>query len=100
MTSLHAPTTRRTCMKRLITGLTAALALAFVGTARADDTKATESKSTTQKSETTKDAPSPYTDTSKEGMGGSGTTTKAEKKSTKEKETTTKTDEAKTTPAK
>ena len=33
-------------MKRLITGLTAALALALVGTARADDTKTTESKST------------------------------------------------------
>ena len=51
-------------MKRLITGLTAALALAVVGTARADDTKATtDSKSTTQKSD-------------------QGTTTKTEKKAT------------------
>jgi len=33
-------------MKRLITALTAAAALGFVGTARADETKTTESKST------------------------------------------------------
>jgi len=70
-------------MKRLIIGLTSALVLAFVGTARADDTKSTESKSTTQKSEATKEA----TPSTHEGMGGSGTATKAEKKSTtKEKE--------------
>ncbi len=57
-------------MKRLITGLTAALALAVVGTARADDTKATtESKSTTKKS-------------------GEGTSSKTEKKSTTEEKGT------------
>jgi len=80
-------------MKRFIIGLTAALALVFVGTARADDTKTTE-KSTTQKSTELKDKDTaPTTDT---GMGGSGSTTKTEKKSTKEEKT--KTDDAKAAP--
>ena len=50
-------------MKRFIIGLTAALALVFVGTARAEDTKTTE-KSTTQKStEATKDKETKTDDT-------------------------------------
>src|SRR5262249_61859056 len=97
MNSFHAPSTGRTCMKRIIIGLSAALALAFVGTARADDTKTTE-KSTTQKStdakKDTKDT-SPYT-TQDTGMGGSGSATKSEKKTTTEKET--KSDDAKAAP--
>ena len=88
-------------MKRIIIGLTAALALVFVGTARADDTKSSESKSTTQKSETKKDT-APYTqDTNKEGMGGSGsasTTTKSEKKTTTH-DKDTKADDTKAAPA-
>ena len=90
-------------MKRIIIGLTAALALVFVGTARADDTKSSESKSTTQKSETTKDTTAPYTqDTAKDGMGGSGatsTTTKSEKKTTT-KDKDRKVDDTKAAPAK
>jgi FtsZ-interacting cell division protein ZipA len=83
-------------MKRVIIGLTAALALVFMGTARADDTKSSESKSkTTEKSEATKEAsPSTTQDT---GMGGSGTATKSEKKTTEKKETKTD-DAAKTAP--
>ena len=44
-------------MKRLIAGLTAALALALVGSARADDTSTTKDKTTekSQKKTTTKD---------------------------------------------
>jgi hypothetical protein len=38
-------------MKRIIVGVTAALALALVGTARADDTQSSESKSTVKKSD-------------------------------------------------
>jgi hypothetical protein len=86
-------------MKRIIIGLTAALALAFVGVARADDTKSTDKSSTQKSSDATKEA-SPYgsTDTSKEGTGGSGMTTKGEKKSTKDKDAT-KADDATKTPA-
>jgi len=72
-------------MKRLIIGMTAALALAFVGTARADDTKATtESKSTTKKSD---DGTTMKTEkkTEQKGTGGSDSTYSTEKK--------TKTDE-------
>jgi len=88
-------------MKRLITALTAATALAFVGTARADDTKTSESKSTvkhkddgtssTKVEKKSTDNPSgmsnkttdksTYTkDVDKNSMGG--TTTKVEKKAT------------------
>jgi hypothetical protein len=81
-------------MKRLIIGLTAALALAFVGTARADDTKTTEKTTTQKSSEATKDGTAPTTDT---GMGGSGASTKTEKKTTT-KEEKTKSDDAKATP--
>src|SRR5215813_5051312 len=96
MNSFHAPSTGRTCMKRFIIGLTAALALAFVGTARADDTKTTESKTTTQKSsDATKDATKDTATTQDTGMGGSGSATKTEKKTTKE----TKTDDSKAAPA-
>ena len=86
-------------MKRLITGLTAALALALVGTARADDTKTTESKSTVKHKDdgtgsvkvekTSKNDPkgmasstsdtSTYTKDVDKNMSG-GTTTKVEKK--------------------
>jgi hypothetical protein len=90
-------------MKRIIIGLTAALALVLVGTARADDTKSTESKSTTQKTET-KDTTAPYTqDTAKDGMGGSGatsTTTKSEKKTTTKDKDTKADDTTKAAPAK
>jgi hypothetical protein len=88
-------------MKRLITGLTAALALALVGTARADDTKTTESKSTVKQKDdgtgsvkvekkstndpsgaanSTTDKSTYDKDVSKNSMGGK--TTKVEKKST------------------
>ena len=88
-------------MKRLITALTAAAALGFVGTARADETKTTESKSTVkekndgtsstkvEKKSTTDPSgaansttdKSTYTkDVDKNSMGG--TTTKVEKKAT------------------
>ena len=88
-------------MKRLITGLTAALALALVGTARADDTKTTESKSTVKQKDdgtgsvkvekkstndpsgaanSTKDTSTYTKDVDKNSMGGK--TTKVEKKAT------------------
>ena len=88
-------------MKRLIIGLTAATALAFVGTARADDTKTTsESKSTAKQKDdgtgsmkaekktttdpkgagSTTDSSTYSKDVSKNTMGG--TTTKTEKKAT------------------
>ncbi len=88
-------------MKRLIIGMTAAMALALTGTARAaDDTKTTESKTTVKhnddgtgqvKSEkstktsakgsgSTKDSSTYTKDVSKNTMGG--TTTKTEKKAT------------------
>ncbi|MGZ6077246.1 MAG: hypothetical protein ACXWK6_05520 [Myxococcaceae bacterium] len=88
-------------MKRLITGLTAALALALVGTARADDTKTTDSKTTVKQKDdgtgsvkvekkstndpsgaanSTKDKSTYTKDVDKNSMGG--TTTKVEKKST------------------
>ncbi len=88
-------------MKRLIIGMTAAMALALSGSARAaDDTKTTESKTTVKhnddgtgqvKSEkstktsakgagSTKDSSTYTKDASKNTMGG--TTTKTEKKST------------------
>ena len=88
-------------MKRLITGLTAALALALVGTARADDTKTAESKTTVQQKDdgtgsvkvekkstndpsgaanSTKDSSTYSKDVEKNSMGGK--TTKVEKKST------------------
>ena len=88
-------------MKRLITGLTAALALALVGTARADDTKTSESKSTVKQKDdgtgsvkvekkstndpsgaanSTTDKSTYDKDVSKNSMGGK--TTKVEKKST------------------
>ena len=86
-------------MKRVIIGITAAMALALVGTARADDTKTSESKSTVKhnddgtgsvkvekKSKTdpkgaanaTSDT-STYTKDVDKNMSG-GTTTKVEKK--------------------
>jgi hypothetical protein len=86
-------------MKRLIIGMTAAMALAFTGMARADDTKTTESKTTVKhnadgtgsvKSEkksksdpggamnSTKDTSTYTKDVDKNSMGG--TTTKVEKK--------------------
>lgn len=86
-------------MKRFIIGLTAALALVFVGTARADDTKTTE-KSTTQKSTDTMKDTAATPSSQDTGMGGSGTTTKSEKKSTKEKESKTDDTKAATPPAK
>lgn len=88
-------------MKRLITGLTAALALALVGTARADDTKTTESKTTVKQKDdgtgsvkvekkstnnpsgaanSTTDKNTYDKDVSKNSMGGK--TTKVEQKST------------------
>jgi hypothetical protein len=88
-------------MKRLITGLTAALALALVGTARADDTKTTESKATVKQKDdgtgsvkvekkatndpsgaanSTTDKSTYEKDVSKNSMGGK--TTKVEKKAT------------------
>jgi hypothetical protein len=87
-------------MKRIITGLTAALALAFVGSARADETQTTDKKTTTKKNDDgtmsvksrrrspqTPRCGNATTDTStykkevdKNSMGG--TTTKVEKKST------------------
>ncbi|MGZ6132508.1 MAG: hypothetical protein ACXWLF_10795 [Myxococcaceae bacterium] len=88
-------------MKRLITGLTAALALALVGTARADDTKTTDSKTTVKQKDdgtgsvkvekkstndpsgaanSTTDKSTHTKDVDKNSMGG--TTTKVEKKST------------------
>jgi hypothetical protein len=42
------------CMKRVLTGITAALALALVGTAWADDLKTSDTKSTVKKDEATK----------------------------------------------
>src|ERR1700759_4553169 len=86
-------------MKRTIIGMTAAMALAFTGMARADDTKTTESKTTVKhnadgtgsvKSEkksksdpggamnSTKDTSTYTKDVDKNSMGG--TTTKVEKK--------------------
>ena len=86
-------------MKRLIIGMTAAMALALTGTARADDTKTTESKTTAKhnadgtgsvksekKSKTdpkggmnaTTDSSTYSKDVDKNTMGG--TTTKVEKK--------------------
>jgi len=86
-------------MKRLIIGMTAAMALALTGVARADDTKTTETKTTakhnadgtgsvkTEKSSktdpagamnSTKDTSSYSKDVDKNSMGG--TTTKVEKK--------------------
>ncbi|HUM10596.1 MAG TPA: hypothetical protein VLT82_06575 [Myxococcaceae bacterium] len=87
-------------MKRLIIGMTAAMALALVGTARADDlTKTTESKTTVKKNadgtssvktekksktdpagaaNATTDTSTYTKDTDKNSMGG--TTTKVEKK--------------------
>jgi len=86
-------------MKRLIIGMTAAMALALTGTARADDTKTTESKTsvkqnadvtgsvkTEKKAKTdpggamnsTKDTSTYSKDVDKNSMGG--TTTKVEKK--------------------
>ncbi|RPH68154.1 MAG: hypothetical protein EHM78_19830 [Myxococcaceae bacterium] len=86
-------------MKRLIIGMTAAMALALTGTARADDTKTTESKTTVKHSEdgtgsvksekkaksdpkggmnATTDSSTYSKDVDKNTMGG--TTTKVEKK--------------------
>jgi len=86
-------------MKRLIIGMTAAMALALTGTARADDTKTTESKTTVKQSEdgtgsvksekkaksdpkggmnATTDSSTYSKDVDKNTMGG--TTTKVEKK--------------------
>ena len=86
-------------MKRLIIGMTAAMALAFTGVARADDTKTSESKTTakhnadgtgsvktekTSKSDpsgtmnSTTDKSTYSKDVDKNSMGG--TTTKVEKK--------------------
>ena len=86
-------------MKRLIIGMTAAMALAFTGTARADDKSTTESKSTVKHNEdgtgsvksekksksdpggamnSTTDKSTYDKDVSKNTMGG--TTTKTEKK--------------------
>jgi hypothetical protein len=63
-------------MKRLITGLAAALALAFVGTARADDTKAsTETKTTTKKSDDGTMKTEKKATTEEKGTGGSSTET-------------------------
>lgn len=88
-------------MKRLIIGMTAALSLALVGTARAEETKTTESKATVKQNDDgtgsvkvekkaktdPKGAANATTDTStytkdvdKNSMGG--TTTKTEKKAT------------------
>lgn len=88
-------------MKRIITGLTAALALAFVGSARADETQTTTSKTTVKKNtdgtqavksekktttdpkgtgNATTDTTTYSKDVDKNSMGG--TTTKVEKKST------------------
>ncbi|HEY1907226.1 MAG TPA: hypothetical protein VGG91_14365 [Myxococcaceae bacterium] len=75
-------------MKRLIIGMTAALALAVVGTARADDTKAaTESKSTTTKSD---DGTTMKTEkkTEQKGTGGSDTSSYSTEKKTKTDEKT------------
>jgi hypothetical protein len=84
-------------MKRFIIGLTAALALVFVGTARADDTKTKEKSTTEKKTDATKDTAATPQDT---GMGGSGSATKSEKKSTHEKESKTDDTKAATPPAK
>ena len=86
-------------MKRLIIGMTAAMALALTGTARADDTKTTESKSTVKHNDdgtgsvktekkaktnpkggmnSTTDSSTYTKDVDKNSMGG--TTTKVEKK--------------------
>jgi hypothetical protein len=86
-------------MKRLITGLTAALALALVGTARADDTKTSESKTSVKQKDdgtgsvkvekkstndpsgaanSTKDTSTYSKDVDQNSMGGK--TTKVEKK--------------------
>jgi hypothetical protein len=51
MNTFHAAEQGRTCMKRILIGLTAALALALVGTARADDTKTSESKTSVKKND-------------------------------------------------
>jgi hypothetical protein len=88
-------------MKRIITALTAATALTFVGAARADDTKTSESKSTVKQkddgtsstkvekkstdnpsgvSNKTTDKSTYAKDVDKNSMGG--TTTKVEKKAT------------------
>lgn len=61
-------------MNRLIPTLAAALALAFVGTARADDTKAsTETKSTTTKSDDGTTKTEKKSTTQEKGTGGSST---------------------------
>jgi hypothetical protein len=94
-----ATATGRLCMKKLIIGMTAAMALAFTGVARADDTKTTETKTTAKhhndgtssvktekKSKTdpsggmnsTTDTSTYKKDVDKNSMGG--TTTKVEKK--------------------
>lgn len=86
-------------MKRLIIGMTAGMALAFAGTARADDTKSTESKTTVKQKDdgtgsvktekkaksdpaggmnSTTDKSTYSKDVDKNTMGG--TTTKVEKK--------------------
>jgi hypothetical protein len=86
-------------MKRLIIGMTAAMALALTGTARADDTKTSESKTTVKQNEdgtgsvksekktksdpsgamnATTDSSTYKKDVDKNTMGG--TTTKVEKK--------------------
>ena len=86
-------------MKRLIIGMTAAMALAFTGTARADDTKTSESKTTVKHNDdgtgsmktekksksdpsggmnSTTDKSTYSKDVDKNTMGG--TTTKVEKK--------------------
>ena len=86
-------------MKRLIIGMTAAMALAFTGMARADDTKTSENKTTVKQNEdgtgsvksekkaksdpsgamnSTKDRSTYSKDVDKNSMGG--TTTKVEKK--------------------
>jgi hypothetical protein len=88
-------------MRKVIIGLTAGLALALVGVARADDTTTTQSKTTTKKNadgtsshksekksthdpkgmgNATTDKSTVTSDTDKNAMGG--TTTKIEKKST------------------
>jgi hypothetical protein len=66
-------------MRRVIIGITAAMALALVGVARADDTKSSESKSTEKKSDTaTKTEKKAVTE--EKGTGGSSLDTSSEKK--------------------
>jgi hypothetical protein len=98
MNTLDGSCNKETAMKRLIIGMTAAMALALTGSARADDTKTTTESKTTAKHtadgtgsvksekktksgggmDSTTDKSTYSKDVDKNSMGG--TTTKVEKK--------------------